>query len=263
MRLTKKNIQNYLNNFNEAPGKVLEISLAVINLLACILYVISTYPVSLKAANILFWSELTIVAFFIVEYIVRIWVSKKRFDYIFSFYGLIDLLSILPIIAQGGEFLRVLRLFRVFRFLRFLKTEKFFFGTVSIINLQTIRIFFTIFTILFLSAGIIHYTESSSPDAYIHTFGDAFYFSVITLTTVGYGDITPVTSAGRWVTVLMILTGVVCISWQTGLLIKHFLRSEQNKKKITCKQCGLMYHERDATYCKACGNLIYQEYEGV
>lgn len=262
MNLSKKSIRSYLNNFNETPGRIIEISLGVINLLACIIDIFSTYSFSPQVIKILFLIELVIVIFFTVEYILRIWVSEKRLDYLLSFYGIIDLLSIIPVIAHGSGFLRVLRLFRVFRFLRFLKTEKFFFGTVSIINLQTIRIFFTIFTILFLSAGFIHYIEHRAEYSEIHTFGDAFYFSVITLTTVGYGDITPATPMGRWVTVFMILTGVICISWQAGLLIKHFIRSEQKKRQITCKHCGLMYHEQDATYCKACGNIIYQEYEG-
>ena len=90
--------------------------------------------------------------------------------------------------------------------------------------------------------------------------GDAFYFTVVALTTVGFGDITPVSEGGKWVTVIMILSGIILIPWQGGQIIKEWLHS--SKKSITCKKCGLKFHDDDASHCKSCGNIIYQEFEG-
>lgn len=95
----------------------------------------------------------------------------------------------------------------------------------------------------------------------IHNFGDAFYFAVVALTTVGFGDIVPVTGAGRAVTVICILAGILAIPWQVGLIAREWINLSQKNPAI-CSQCGLKYHDKDAVHCKACGTLIYQEYEG-
>ena len=94
----------------------------------------------------------------------------------------------------------------------------------------------------------------------VNSFGDAFYFTVVALTTVGFGDISPVSEAGRWVTVLMILSGIILIPWQLSRIAKEWVLSK--KKEIACPTCGLKYHDLDASHCKSCGQVIFQEYEG-
>ena len=95
----------------------------------------------------------------------------------------------------------------------------------------------------------------------ICTFCDSFYYTIITVTTVGFGDIIPITEGGRFITLLMILSGIVFIPWQASQIIKEWVRFT-DKKNVVCPQCGLQYHDRDATYCKACGHVIYQKYDG-
>ena len=95
----------------------------------------------------------------------------------------------------------------------------------------------------------------------VNTFGDAFYFTAVALTTVGFGDITPMSEAGRWVTVLMVFSGIILIPWQVSRIVKEWVRLG-TKTQITCPGCGLRYHDQDASHCKSCGHLIYQEYEG-
>ena len=90
---------------------------------------------------------------------------------------------------------------------------------------------------------------------------DGIYFAVVTLTTVGYGDLTPETMQGQLVTMVMILTGVVIFPWQLTNLARALLEN-RNKLDVTCSHCGLQRHEADASHCKACGFLIYQEYAG-
>ena len=94
----------------------------------------------------------------------------------------------------------------------------------------------------------------------VETFGDAFYFVVVALTTVGFGDIVPVTGAGRMVTVAAILAGIILIPWRVSRIVKQWTGPERTN--VTCPACGLTGHEPDASHCRACGAVIYQEYSG-
>ena len=126
--------------------------------------------------------------------------------------------------------------------------------------LKVIRLFITILMIFFISSGLFFYVEYGlNPN--VNNFGDAFYFTVVALTTVGFGDIIPRSDAGKWVTVLMILSGITLIPWQISQIVKEWARMA-TKKEITCPGCGLKYHDADASHCKSCGHVIYQEYDG-
>jgi voltage-gated potassium channel len=126
--------------------------------------------------------------------------------------------------------------------------------------LNVIRLFLTIFMIFFISSGLFFYVESDLNTG-VRTFGDAFYFTVVALSTVGFGDIIPISEAGRWITVLMILSGIILIPWQVSQIVKEWVRIS-SKKEIICPGCGLRFHDRDASHCKSCGHVIYQEYDG-
>lgn len=264
----KKKIAFYLDDSGTAGGRALNLALLAVNLLACILYVVGTYlPENAAGTRTwLFAAEIAVVAIFSAEYLLRLWIAERRLRYMFSFYGLVDLVSILPSIVtiQGMAFLRALKVLRVLKFIRYLETEEFFFGRLSEFQLQVARTVFTVFTILFVASGLIFQAESLAPPdsgAVIKTFGEAFYYSVITLSTVGYGHFVCVTALGRTFTVVMIMGGAILIPWQVGKLVRLLIHGER-KRPVVCSQCGLKWHDYDASHCKACGNVIYQEYEG-
>jgi len=260
----REKVAFYLVDCNTPLGKLIDVVLTLINLLACGLFVVWTYPHSETTERLLYVVELVVVAIFIVEYAARFWVAERKLAYFFSFYALVDLASILPALVtiRGLNFLRVFRVLRIFRFIRFLETEVFFFGTITRVHLQIVRTLFTILAIVFTAAGFIYFAEYRADDSQVHTFGDAFYFSVTTLTTVGFGDIVPLTRSGRLVTVLMILSGVICIPWQAGKLVRLLVTAESGKVHIVCPSCGLRHHDPDATHCKSCGAVIYHEVDG-
>lgn len=266
----KDKVRFYIIDCKTIPGKLIDILIILLNLMACALFVLETYPLSIHFKNILWQIEVIIVSLFVVEYIARFYGSPNRYRFVTSIYSIIDIFAILPTIlmylfkdqSQFISFFMVIRIFRilrVFRFIRFAKDPHFFFGTISLHLLKVLRLILTIFMIFFVSAGIFWAVENQiNPN--VNTFGDSFYFTIVALTTVGFGDITPISDSGRWTTIFMILSGIVLIPWQVSQIIKEwFLMSY--KTDVTCKKCGLRFHDKDASNCKACGALIYQEIE--
>ena len=253
-----------LNDSKTFSGKIIDLILLFINFLACGLYVYR----SSFGDELPWWirpAEMWIMTLFTVEYGVRIWIAKSRLKYIFSFYGIIDLLSIMPFVVffvKGLSFFSALKILRVLRFLRFLENETFFFGQISRFQLQVWRTVFSIVTILFVFSGFILAAEATASAPRITTFGEAFYYCSITLSTVGYGDFTPVTAAGRVLTIMMIAGGAILVPWQAGKLVHMLIRGDLNKTSATCPKCGLIGHDADAVHCKACGAIIYQQFEG-
>lgn len=270
----KQKVRFYFDDLTTPQGKAVDFGVIFLIAILCVTYVVSTYDKAIGPTALAFihYIEMFIVGIFIVEYILRFWVAEHKVKHFFNVYSLIDLISILPFFftfsnLQFVRIFRVLRLFRILRFLRFLRDERFFFGTVRENELIIARIIFTIFAIIFVSSGLIYYQEHvvflqerGPKDLKIHSFFDAVYFTIVTLTTVGYGDITPQTQGGKIVTILMILSGVIFLPWQIATLIRKFLHS-LNKRDVICTNCGLKYHDRDASHCKSCGYIIYQEFE--
>jgi voltage-gated potassium channel len=147
------------------------------------------------------------------------------------------------------------RWFRLLRFIRFINLKIYFLRINSEDGVIFARILFTLFTIIFIYSGLIYQVEHPVNAEAFETFVDAFYFSVVTMTTVGFGDVTPISEVGRLLTVLMILTGIAVIPWQLGDLIKQLLKTA-NQVENFCSGCGLPFHDKDAQFCKICGTQL-------
>ena len=269
----RETLQFYLIDCKTALGKVIDILIILLNLFICLILVIETYPVSETTRQLLWHLEVIIVLFFIIEYVARLYAAQDRLRQLVDVYSIIDLVAILPTLSviflplfgitlNIGfiRFIRAFRTLRIFRFLRFAADGDFFFGSITPQLLKVTRLLLTILMIFFISSGLFYFVESDlNPN--VKNFGDAFYFTVVALTTVGFGDIIPLSDAGKWVTVLMILSGIVLIPWQISRIAKEWVRMG-TKKEIICSTCGLCYHDEDASHCKSCGHIIFQEYDG-
>jgi len=269
----RETLQFYLIDCKTALGKFIDIFIILLNLFICIILVIETYAIGEETRQWLWKFEVAIVLFFILEYGARLYAAKNRLRQLVDIYSIIDLIAILPTLSMLVlplfgitlnigfiKLLRGFRVFRIFRFLRFTADPDFFFGTTTVQLLKVIRLLLTIAMIFFISSGLFFYVESDL-NPKVNNFGDAFYFTVVALTTVGFGDIIPCSDAGKWVTILMILSGIILIPWQISKIVKEWMHMA-TKKKITCQRCGLRYHDEDASHCKSCGHVIYQEYDG-
>ncbi len=262
----RETIRFYLIDSNSALGKTVDIIIIFLNLFVVALFILSTYPIPEHVLSFLTTIESIVVGFFIAEYIARLYGAEKRLKHLYNPYSIIDFFAILPSLLQLfigpghiGIFklLRMFRVFRVLRFLRFFETTDFFFGRISHDKLKVLRLGMTIFMIFFVSSGLFYLAEYPQ-NQMVRNFGDAFYFTVVALTTVGFGDIIPISDAGKAVTILCILSGIALIPWQAGEIVRGWIHIA-HKHQVTCQHCGLMYHDQDAVHCKACGNLIYEE----
>ncbi len=260
-------VRFYLLDHETPVGKAIDISLLGLNLVFVAIYVVQTYPISTGARSMFWGAEVLLAVTFGIEYGLRLYGAESRFGEATDPYTVVDLLSILPTFAilllpgsavlQFG-FLRALRVVRVLRFYRFTRDAAFFFGTISVATLRVLKLGLTVLVIFFVSSGLFHSVEALENPG-IESFGDAFYYMVITLATVGFGDIIPVTPLGRWVTVGAVIAAIILIPRQAGAIVRAW--THMGKVEVTCPNCGLQYHDADASHCKACGHVIYQEYD--
>ncbi len=248
-----------------------DVTLLALNLVFIAVFVLETYSLPARVETLLWDVELAIAVVFLAEYLLRLYGAPDTLDEFLDPYTLVDLLAILPTLLIAAPFvsvgvfdvgfLRVLRVVRVLRFYRFTRDEEFFFGTVEVQTLRATKLLLTVLSLLFVTAGLFYSVEHVANPG-VASFGDAFYFTVVALTTVGFGDITPVTTTGRLVTVASILAAIILIPWQAGRIVRAWTGSSQEKVDVTCPNCGLSRHDPDASHCKACGHVIYQEYGG-
>lgn len=206
---------------------------------------------------------------FSLEYLLRIWVAPKRWKYIFSFYGIIDLLSVLPtyaalIFAEHAS-VTVIRSFRLLRTFRIFKLGKFLAEAHSLrlalyASRAKIAVFMATVAIIIVIMGTAMYViEGSQPDTGFTSIPQSMYWAVVTMTTVGYGDVSPVTELGKILASLMMLIGYSLIIVPTGIISAELTRNtpdRNSEKSHQCPVCGEVIHRADAKYCHACGSEL-------
>jgi voltage-gated potassium channel len=246
-------IRSELEDARTGIGLGVNLAIAILILVSATIFVLQTYPLPPGVHTSLQILDWLILGVFTGEYFVRLWVAERPLRYFFSLYALVDLVAIAPILFGLFDirYLRLIRWFRILKLARFLETEPWLGAEGVIIT----RIIFTLFAIIFIYSGAIYQVEHpAAPEAFA-TFLDAVYFAVVTMTTVGYGDVTPVSETGRTLTVMMILTGIALIPRQIGQLLLNIDRLKE-RKQVICPGCGLSKHEADALYCRRCGEKL-------
>ncbi len=242
-----------LEEAETALGLGVNIAIAVLILLSAGLFIAETYPLSAPLRQALKLLDWLILLVFVLEYGVRLWAAERPLRYAISPYAIVDLVAILPVLA--GVFdtraLRLIRWLRILKLARFLEEDRWL-GREGLI---VARIIFTLISIILIYSGAIYQVEHPVDPNVFGSFLDAMYFAVVTMTTVGYGDVTPVSDAGRILTVMMILTGIALIPTQVGILIQNINRM-QTVNAVQCNNCSLSGHESDAIYCRRCGACL-------
>ncbi|MEO1375794.1 MAG: ion transporter [Cyanobacteria bacterium J06635_10] len=257
MSISRENTAFYLTDLQTPLGKIINITIVILVTISSGIFVAETYQISESIRFILNIIDTLILSFFAVEYLLRLWSAENRFHYIFSFYSIIDLIAILPFFIGTIDisFIRLLRWFRILRLIRYIERQFLFAHITTEDGAIFTRILFTLFAIIFVYSGLIYQVEHPVNPEVFSTFVDAMYFSIVTMTTVGFGDVTPVSQIGRLLTISMIFTGIALIPWQVGDLIKRIIK-KNNEVETICSGCGLDLHDEDAKFCKRCGTKL-------
>ncbi len=222
---------------SETPaGKAFDIFIQLLIVLSLISFSIETLPdLSERTKDTLQVIEIITVAIFTMEYLLRIVVADKRIKFIFSFYGIIDLAAILPFYIVSGIDLRSIRMLRLFRAMRVFKifrynqtVQRFKNAFLSIRQEMTLFVIATIFLLFIASVGIYYFEKDAQPETFKSIF-HSLWWAVTTLTTVGYGDMHPVTIGGKIFTSFILIIGIGVIAIPTGLFASALTKdSNQN-----------------------------------
>ncbi len=263
----EKLLANFLADNGKGTKRTLRFDLLIVALIlvSSVIFVAETYSLSPEVMQILTFVDVVIILLFTIEYFARVYVAHPRKKYIFSWLGIVDFIAFLPFWlsffipwVHTLQFLRVLRVFKLFRFFK-LHLNKKRVKAKDVARILISKMLFVVFVLLFVSSALI-YTLESQQNPNINTFDDAAYFSVVTVTTVGFGDITPVTRLGRMAIMFMIMFGILLIPVYVASLMRTYIL-HSNKRHINCSSCGLKLHDPNALHCKMCGKKIYQEHE--
>lgn len=244
-------------------GRVFDISLILLILSSIFILIVDSIDgLSTNLENILNTAELIFTIFFLIEYILRIYCSPKPLGYIFSFYGLIDLCSVLPgvvafFIPQVGFFgiirlLRVMRIFRILKLVRFLRESNVLLRSFLSAKRKIAVFFSTVFVIVTIIGTIMYLIEGAHNG--FTSIPKSMYWAIVTITTVGYGDMSPQTDLGQAIASITMLLGYSILAIPTGIYTAELHNEMQMHKLLDkCPNCQKSGHEADAIYCKYCG----------
>lgn len=243
-------------------GKHFDVFLLWIILLSVIVVMLESIPeIGKEYSDIFFAIEWCMTIIFSIEYLLRIWISPKPFRYIFSFWGLIDLLSILPtylsLFFLDYHYLIVVRIFRLLRVFRILKLARFsaesqLLATALKASLHKLSVFLVSVITIVVFLGTIMYVVEGGEEGFT-SIPQSIYWAIVTVTTVGYGDMVPHTVFGKFISSIAMIIGYAIIAVPTGIISVEMARSASHKK--TCVNCKHQ-NDADAVYCNSCGEKL-------
>lgn len=251
--------------FADTPlGKLFDVVLLLLIALSTLTVILDSVE-DIKFHKFFLSLEWIMTVLFSLEYFVRITIVKNKKDYIFSFLGLIDLLSILPffigIFMPEAKYLMIIRLLRMLRVFRIMNMMDYMNDSHYIMDSlrsssRKIYIFLLFITIIVVILGSLMYIVEGGVNGF-ENIPKSIYWAVVTITTVGYGDISPITPLGKFISAMLMLCGYSIIAVPTGIITSQ-MKQKLNKGKKICNRCGNIDNDDDARYCKECGEKIVE-----
>ncbi|NYT73588.1 ion transporter [Halomonas sp. QX-2] len=258
---------------SDTPGaKAFDIALIVAILMSVAIIMlgsIETYAE--RYGDLFFYLEWVFTLLFSIELILRIYCLEKPTLYLRSFYGIVDLIAVLPtwlvLLVPGAHglvivrLLRVLRIFRILRLMEFVGEARLLMDALKRSMRQILLFFSAILMVITLFAALMYTIES--PEAGFTSIPMSMYWAIVSMTTVGYGDIVPATPLGKSITVILMLLGYSIIAVPTGVFSAQVIRSirEERYSEEACPGCGHERHEKRARYCLRCGTWLDEDSE--
>ena len=248
-------------------GKIFDIVL-LIAILASVAVVMldSVLYLRLQYGLIFFYAEMFFTILFTIEYILRLFSAPNRLRYAFSFFGVVDLLSVLPsylsLMFVGVQYLLVIRILRILRIFRVLKLKAYmqqagFLASALKTSQQKITVFFLSLVLLVTIFGSIIYVVEGPKNGFT-SIPLSIYWAVVTMTTVGYGDMSPKTPLGQAIASMVMITGYSIIAVPTGIFTSELARNMRPQlSPVTCPNCGKFGHAVAAEFCDRCGHALH------
>ncbi len=245
-------------------GKAFDLVLLLVILFSIIAVMLETVSrFSVKYHDFFRISEWIITGLFTVEYVLRIWILKKPWKYIFSFFGFIDLLSLLPTylglffaVKHSLVIIRSLRFIRIFRILNlpsYSLAGNLIWQSLKDSRQKIVVFLVAVVTIVFVVGTLMYLIEGQENG--FTSIPESIYWAVVTITTVGYGDIAPQTNIGKLLSALLMLIGYAVIAVPTGIVTSSLIKNRETTNKQVCPHCHTT-NDADATFCKRCGKLF-------
>jgi voltage-gated potassium channel len=240
-------LKTIIEDSDSPVGKAFDIFIQCLIVTSLISFSLETLPnLTAQARTLLRYTEIVTVAVFTGEYVTRLLVADRKLRFAFSFFGLVDLLAILPFYITTGVDLRALRAFRLFRLLRILKLLRYsiaiqrFHRAFLIAKEEMMLFLFTTLILLYLSGVGIYYFENAAQPAAFSSIFHSLWWAVTTLTTVGYGDIHPITAGGKTFTFLVLMIGLGIVSVPAGLVASALskARAEEEASHLALAEHG-------------------------
>ncbi|WP_299236892.1 ion transporter [uncultured Halomonas sp.] len=266
----RKRVFQIIFESDTRPAKAFDIAL-IVAILTSVLVVMLESIESLRSdyATLFLWLEWGFTIAFTLELAVRLYCLERPVQYLRSFYGMVDLIAILPtwlaLIVPGAQtlvmvrLLRTLRIFRVLRLMEFVGEGRLLIEALKRSSHQIFLFLFTVFMLVSIFASIVYLIEPAS--AGFTSIPTAIYWAIVTLTTVGFGDIVPVTPLGQAISVMVMLIGYSIIAVPTGVFSAEVIRSIRADRYSdeACPGCGHDRHEQRAKYCLLCGTWLDED----
>ena len=248
-------------------GKLFDIIL-LMAILASVAVVMldSVLYMRLQYGTLFRYAEWFFTILFTIEYILRLFSAPNRLRYVFSFFGVVDLLSVLPsylsLIFGGVQYLLVIRILRILRVFRVLKLEAYmqqagFLASALKTSQQKIIVFFLSLVLLVTIFGAVVYVVEG-PENGFTSIPISIYWAVVTVTTTGYGDMSPKTPIGQAIATMVMIAGYAIIAVPTGIFTAELARNMRPQlNPIACPNCGKFGHAVGAEFCDRCGHALH------
>lgn len=238
--MKKAELRKIVDDNTTRQGRIFDHTIQFLILISLVGYALETLPhISSTTQSVLKWVETISVLVFSVEYILRIYVAEKPIKYIFSFYGIIDFIAIAPFfLGASADFMslrafRIFRIFRAFKLVRYNKALNRFHQAWKIIKEEVILFLIVTSIFLFLaSAGIYYFENPEQPKVFSSIFSSGWW-AIVTLTTVGYGDVYPITTGGKIFTFFILMIGVGIVTIPAGLVASALTKTRELEEKAS------------------------------
>lgn len=267
----KTRIADVIFGYESESGRLFDIVLIIMIIASVIAVMLDSLGARTEPwRDFLYGLEWFFTIAFTIEYALRIYSAPEPRRYIFSFYGLIDLLSILPTYLSfffpSSSFLvvirilRILRIFRILKLFRYISEANLLFSALLSARRKIFVFLFAVLNLIVVFGTLMYIIEG--PENGFTNIPRSIYWAIVTITTVGYGDITPHTGLGQAIAALAMICGYAIIAVPTGIIGAELMQEFQARgtpsarRKTQCPQCKARQHQSDAVFCRLCGELL-------